>query len=74
MQLFLEASNGRQSASLEVYINVDSLSEMASALIAFPRHASDEYLFEVGSEREEDRWASIESNFKRSNQHLAAIF
>ena len=57
LQLFLEASNGRQSASLEIYINADSLSEIASALIAFPRHASDEYLFEVGSEREEDRWA-----------------
>jgi len=57
LQLFLEASNGRQSASLEIYLNADSLSEIANALMAFPRHASDAYLFEVGSEREEDRWA-----------------
>lgn len=57
LQLLLEASNGGQSASLEIYVNADSIKEMASALEVFPRHALDAYLFEIGSEREEDRWA-----------------
>jgi hypothetical protein len=57
LQLLLETSNGRQSASLEIYVNADSIKEMSNALEAFPRHATDAYLFEVGSEREEDRWA-----------------
>lgn len=57
LQLLLEVSNGRQSSSLEIYLNADALTEMASALEVFPRHATDAYLFELGSERKEDRWA-----------------
>jgi hypothetical protein len=57
LQLLLEVSNGKQAASLEIYLNTDSLREMADGLEKFPRHATDNYLFELGSERQEDRWA-----------------
>lgn len=57
LQLLLEASNGRQTASLEIYVSADLVNEMANALAVFPRHASDAYLCEIGSERKEDHWA-----------------
>jgi len=57
LQLLLEVSNGRQTASLEIYANTESIVDFAKALESFPRHASDAYLFELGSERPEDRWA-----------------
>jgi hypothetical protein len=56
LNLLLEVSNGRQTGALEFYIATDALREAGKALELFPRHASDVYLFELGSERPEDRF------------------
>ncbi len=57
LQLQLEASNGRQTARFEFYASPEIFLEFADALEVFPRHATDVYLYELGSERPEDRWA-----------------
>src|SRR6266850_6080462 len=57
LHLEWEVSNGRQTAAFEVYVNADVLVHFANALETFPRHATDVFLFELGSERPEDRWA-----------------
>ena len=57
IDLTLEACNGRSFARIEYYMNATSLVEWADHLEVFPRHRSDVFLFQVGSERPEDRWA-----------------
>lgn len=57
LNLVMSASNGRQRGEIEFYSNADDLNEIADKLEEFPRHASDVYLYELGSERSEDRWA-----------------
>ncbi len=57
LQLQVEASNGRQSAFFEFYVGAQALTEFSEELEAFPRHSSHVFLYEVGSERPEDRWA-----------------
>jgi hypothetical protein len=52
-----EVSNGNHATKFEIYVNASALSDLADGLEAFPRHATDVFLFEVGSERPEDRWA-----------------
>lgn len=56
LQLLLEVSNGRQTASLDFYVTTQMLLEAAKALEVFPRHGRDEYLFELGSEQAEVRF------------------
>ena len=57
IQLVWSVSNGNTSSCFEYYDNADSLNEMAESLEAFPRHSSDEFLYEIGSEKPEDRFA-----------------
>ena len=57
VQLVWSVSNGNTSSNFEYYDNADSLKEMADALEAFPRHSSDVFLYEIGSEKPEDRFA-----------------
>jgi hypothetical protein len=57
VHLNIEASNGRQALFLEVFDNADSLHRLAENLEAFPRHNRDVFLWELGSEYPEDRWA-----------------
>jgi hypothetical protein len=57
IQLEIEASNGSHTAKFQVYVNATVLSEWAKHLEVYPRHNSDVFLFEIGSERSEDRWA-----------------
>jgi hypothetical protein len=57
LNLVIEATNGRLRGQLEVYINAKDLLELADELEAFPRHASAVYLWELGSEKPEDRFA-----------------
>ncbi|HEV7570336.1 MAG TPA: hypothetical protein VGQ21_02460 [Thermoanaerobaculia bacterium] len=42
---------------MQLYVNAADLLKIADALEVFPRHASDVFLYEIGSERPEDRWA-----------------
>jgi len=57
LNLIIAASNGRQSGEFEFYINADNLVEIANELEQFPRHETHVYLFELGSEKPEDRFA-----------------
>jgi hypothetical protein len=56
LELLLEVSKGRQTAALQIYINAVDLIGMAKALEDVPRHATDVYVYELGSERVEDRF------------------
>lgn len=57
LNLSMVVSNGRQVATIEFYINRDTLTEWAGVLEGFPRHRDDVSVWETGSERPEDRWA-----------------
>jgi hypothetical protein len=57
VNLVLQVCNGRLLAQLEFYMAARSLVTWADHLEAFPRHNQDVFLFEIGSERPEDRWA-----------------
>lgn len=55
MKFELEFSNGKQSAGAEIYIGHDFFENSSKALKEFPRHSSDKFRWEQGSERLEDR-------------------
>ena len=55
----MEAKNGRIRGHLEFYINPEELIELADELEVFPRHASAVHLWELGSEKSEDRFAYV---------------
>lgn len=55
VNLVFEAANQTQSTTLEYYCNASDLVEIAEHLEVFPRHATDVFLYEFGSERKEDR-------------------
>lgn len=57
VNLVFEAANQTQSTTLEYYCNASDLAEISEHLEAFPRHATDVFLYEFGSERKEDRHA-----------------
>jgi len=57
LNLIIEASNGITSGKLEYYCNASDLTEISKSLINFPSRAPDEYLYELGSEKPEDRFA-----------------
>lgn len=50
VELLLEASNGRQHASIGFYANARDLPELGRALIQFPFAGSKEHIYEIGSE------------------------
>lgn len=57
LNLVMEASNGSQTSRLEFYCNADDLLKVANALESFPRHEHHLFLWELGTERPEDRFA-----------------
>lgn len=57
VNLVLDVSNGQRSWELEIYDNAESLVSLAENLKVFPRHRDDVFLWELGSEYPEDRWA-----------------
>jgi hypothetical protein len=57
LNLIIEASNGRTSGKLEYYCNASDLVEISKALINFPSQTPGEYLYELGSEKPDDRFA-----------------
>jgi hypothetical protein len=52
-----DVSNGTTSSRFDFYLNSESLSKIAEHLEVYPRHRKDVFLFELGSERAEDRFA-----------------
>jgi hypothetical protein len=57
IHLFVTASNGRQRGEMEIYDNAQSLRRFGSSLRGFPKQRGDDVLWELGSERPEDRFA-----------------
>jgi hypothetical protein len=57
LNLLVEGSNGHQTAMLEIYAGATDLVQLGKALRVFPQHKDDVHLWELGSERPEDRWA-----------------
>ena len=57
LNLAIAVSNGSATGNLELYLNADELITWADAFETFPLHAKSVCLWEVGSERPEDRWA-----------------
>ena len=57
LQLVWSVSNGDVTACFEYYCNADSLIKIAEHLEQFPRHTSDVFLYEIGSEKPEDNFA-----------------
>lgn len=55
--LVMRASNGSHRAEITFYVNAKDLIEWADHLEVFPKHGTDVFLWEVGSERPEDRFA-----------------
>jgi hypothetical protein len=56
LELHIEASNGLVAGTVEIYVTPDHLIRIADALESFPHTLSDEFVFELGSEKPEDRW------------------
>ena len=57
INLIVKASNGTQAGEIEIYDNGEKLKLIASSLESFPKHNTDTYLWELGSERSEDKFA-----------------
>ena len=57
VELVWDVSNGITSSCFRYYANADFLREIAERLEVFPRHSRDVFLYEIGSEKPEDRFA-----------------
>lgn len=57
VNLVVAASNGRQRGELEIYANAADLAVVAGGLRGFPKRKDDTVLWELGSERPENRFA-----------------
>lgn len=57
LNLRIEASNGRFSGNLEYYCNADDLKTLGQQLADFLGSRTDEIIYELGSEKPEDRFA-----------------
>jgi hypothetical protein len=57
INLIFKATNGESAGQLEIYDNADRLKTLAYILEDFPFKDEKEYLWELGSEKAEDRFA-----------------
>ncbi|MCU8021544.1 MULTISPECIES: hypothetical protein [unclassified Shewanella] len=57
VQLVWDVSNGNIKSRFEYYDNADALTEIGKRLATFPRQIGDIFLYEIGSEKPEDRFA-----------------
>jgi hypothetical protein len=57
LRLVLSAGNGVFAGSLEYYCNADDLAAVGHRLMTFPTKVGDSYAYELGSFKEEDRFA-----------------
>jgi hypothetical protein len=57
LRLVISAGNGSFSGALEYYCNANDLAEVGSRLARFPIMIGDDYVYELGSPRPEDRFA-----------------
>jgi hypothetical protein len=57
LNLFVEASNGKISGSLGYYCNANDLSNLGNQLLRFLGNGDEKIIYELGSEKPEDRFA-----------------
>jgi hypothetical protein len=57
VNLVVSAGDGTFRGALEIYANAEDLSNVADALIGFPKSDDHVYTWELGSEDEKDRFA-----------------
>lgn len=57
VNLLLSAGNRSTQTQFEVYANTSDLNDAAESLVGFPRTDNDTFLWELGSEDEQDRFA-----------------
>jgi hypothetical protein len=57
INLVVTASNGKSNGQIEIYDNADFLNKIADSLEKFPVDSKDEFKWELGSEKPEDRFA-----------------
>tara|TARA_B100001059_G_C17472647_1_gene397789 strand:+ start:126 stop:365 length:240 start_codon:yes stop_codon:yes gene_type:complete len=57
INLLVSASNRNSRGHLEIYDNAKKLHEIASRLEEFPKGIQDQFMWELGSEKPEDRFA-----------------
>ncbi len=57
LNLRLAATNGRVCGNLEYYCNASDLTSLSQKLAAFSGHQGDEIVYQLGSEKTEDRFA-----------------
>ena len=57
LHILMEASSGTLGGQLEFYINANDLIVLADKLEVFPQHPGAVYLWKLGSEKPEDRFA-----------------
>jgi hypothetical protein len=57
VNLIVSAGNGSAQGEIEIYANASDLSDAAAALAGFPKTDNDTFVWELGSERERDRFA-----------------
>ena len=55
-QLEFVATNGIFSGGTDIYCNVEDLEKIGKALQNFPKNSDDEFLFEYGSDKPEERF------------------
>jgi hypothetical protein len=55
-QLEFIVSNGIFSGHTNIYFNVEDLGKIGRALQSFPKNVDDEYIYEYGSEKPEERF------------------
>lgn len=55
LNLEFAGGNGLFSGCVEIYCNVEDLSELGRALLAFPRQADDRHVYEYGSDDAAER-------------------
>ena len=57
LELHWTISSGETSSRFELYDNSATLSEFANALEDFPKHSEDKFVYELGQEKIESKWA-----------------
>ena len=57
VELHWQISNGNTTTTAKYYHNASKIEKIADHLEVFPRHSTDKFLYDFGSERHEDRHA-----------------
>ena len=57
VNLVVSAGNGTTQGALEIYAKASDLNDAAAAISGFPKNDNDEFVWELGSEDERERFA-----------------